>query len=262
MFTIPRPIDQRTLKRSKDRFVKGSSPGSVEELPFIAHSAGFVVQTMNRRSTGGRGLLNDFLTLETGSDRRILSFARKWGPLYLCQHHRPFGHNAPGRPGYDSETRCEPIGFGREGWPWELLEDWRRYSHEAATILKLIELAYRRKDQPQTQCLYEAHSRVNHWLLEGDAVLAVEFGPETQDQLTVSVSECAGVFGLIGLQLMSTLTRSTRPISCSACGAVFFPKRPAPTGIRRYCAACRRSGAPTRDASRDWYRNHKRKARK
>jgi hypothetical protein len=49
-------------------------------------------------------------------------------------------------------------------------------------------------------------SRVNLWLLEGDAVFAVEFDPDTPDQLTVDVCEDAGVFGLIGLQLMSRLT--------------------------------------------------------
>jgi hypothetical protein len=207
--------------------------------------------------------LNDFLMLEKGSNRQIVSFAKKWGPLYLCKHHRPFRHNAPGRPGYDPETRCQPTGFGKGEWAWERLEDWRQYSHAAAGILKLIELAYQRKDQAQTRYMYEAHSRVNLWLLEGDAVVAVDFDPDTPYQLTVSVSEDAGVFGLIGLQLMSTLTRSTSPTSCSACGAVFFQKRPAPTGTRRYCAACRRSGAPARDASRDWWnRSRKRKGRK
>jgi hypothetical protein len=223
------------------------------------------VQAIKPQSAGGRGLLNDFLMLEKGSNRQIVSFAKKWGPLHLCEHHQPFTHNAPGRPGYDHRTACRPMGFGQEEWAWERLEDWRRYSKEAATILKLIELAHRSpKGQPQTtQCMYEALFRVNNWLLEGDAVLAVELTLGTPDQLRIGVGENAGVFGLIGLQLMSTLTRSTTPTSCSACGAVFLPERTAPTGIRRYCAACRRSGAHARDASRDWWkRNLKRKGRK
>ena len=44
--TIPRPIDRGTLERGRERLVKGNSPGTDEELLYVAHRAGFVVQTV------------------------------------------------------------------------------------------------------------------------------------------------------------------------------------------------------------------------
>ena len=254
--TIPRPIDRRRLERAREKLSKGNSPGSAEEPLYVAYRAGFAVQTFSPQSKGGRGLLNDFLVLETASDRQIVSFARHWGPLYLCEHRRPFTHNAPGHPRYDPTKPCLPSGFPQEKWAWERLDDWRRYSREASTILERVQTASRsQKNKPQeTRYFIEALNSVNHWLREGGAVLAAHLDLGALDQLRVGVSEGSGVFGLVGLQLMSTLTRSTSPTTCSSCGAGFLPIRQPPTGVRRYCAACRYSGAPARDASRDYWR--------
>src|ERR1700682_5045484 len=35
----------------------------------------------------GPGLLEDFLKLASASDEAILSYARRWGPLWLCAAH-------------------------------------------------------------------------------------------------------------------------------------------------------------------------------
>src|SRR5438094_292401 len=42
----------------------------------------------------GPGLFEDFLKLETAKDRgAILRYARRWGPLWLCSHDLPAGHD-------------------------------------------------------------------------------------------------------------------------------------------------------------------------
>src|SRR5438309_1146096 len=45
-----------------------------------------------REVHAGPGLLEDFLKLERAKDDAILRYARRWGPLWLCEHDLPFGH--------------------------------------------------------------------------------------------------------------------------------------------------------------------------
>ena len=58
----------------------------------MASSAGAQVRRLSQRAEGG--LLNDFLRLESATDRQILAFAKRWGPLQLCKHRRPYRHES------------------------------------------------------------------------------------------------------------------------------------------------------------------------
>lgn len=256
-YTTARPIDRRRLERLKWAANEGSRVD--RDLAALASVPGLQLQTVSRRSEGGRGLLDDFLNLETATDRQIVAFARRWGPLRLCNHGKPLTHNAPGLPDYDPKNRCVSVRFSGT-WFCERLADWRRWSREAADILAGVAAAktgVNTRGRPRS--MFEMVSRVNQLLVEGGAILAVEMDPQTPNELMISVNEGAGVFGLIGLQLASTLMRSAAPTTCSACGRSFFAERPAPTGKRRYCAKCRCNGASLRDASRDSYRRSKRR---
>ena len=213
----------------------------------LVKAIGLRLQTLSRRTKGGKGLLDDFLRLASSTDQEILAFARRWGPLYLCRHAMPFQHSAPGRPGYDPQNPCMPTGFAGAGsWAHERLADWRRYSSQAQEILKLLENAWKKpkRDRLKSSAFIEAIFAVNEWLSKGGALISLELDPGGDGEIAIGVNESAGVFGLLGLQLMSTLARSTSPLLCSSCGAGFIPIRLAPSGVRRYCARCRRAGLP------------------
>ena len=99
-------------------------------------------------------VLTDFTGLAQADDLRVLKFARRWGPLNLCEHgfprcHRPFYW--PTRPSvnvhacpYDERPvsvkrgdfhRCEVQG-AEEGCPWEPVEAWRTWARRAQATLQ------------------------------------------------------------------------------------------------------------------------------
>src|SRR3954452_565692 len=48
-----------------------------------------------RRVRAGPGLLEDFLGLARGRDERVLAYAKRWGPLWLCEHGEPWRNHQP-----------------------------------------------------------------------------------------------------------------------------------------------------------------------
>jgi hypothetical protein len=260
-FTLPKPIHRSVIERAQGKVRETGDSTGIDGVITLAKAIGVRLQTLSRRTKGGKGLLDDFLRLASATDQKILAFARRWGPLYLCRHAMPFQHNAPGRPGYDPQNPCMPTGFSGGGsWAYERLADWRWYSSQAQEILRSVESARKtsKRERLKSSAFTKAVFAVNEWLSKGGALISLEFDPGGDGEIAIGVSESAGVFGLLGLQLMSTLTRSTGPLSCASCGAGFIPVRLAPSGVRRYCARCRRAGAPVRDASRDYYSRKRR----
>jgi hypothetical protein len=59
-----------------------------------------------------------------------------------------------------------------------------------------------------------------------------------------------GLLGALTVQLLYAITRTHGLVTCSACQGTFTPPRQPAPGRRRYCPACRESGAPARDATR------------
>lgn len=260
-FTLPKPIHRSVIARAQRKVRETGDSTGIDGMILLAKALGARVQTLSRRTKGGKGLLDDFLRLASSTDQEILAFARRWGPLYLCRHAMPFQHNAPGRPGYDPQNPCMPTGFAGAGsWAYERLADWRRYSSQAQEILKLLENAWKKpkRDRLKSSAFIDVVFAVNEWLSIGGALISLQFDPGGDAEIAIGVNESAGVFGLLGLQLMSTLARSTSPLLCSSCGAGFIPTRLALSGVRRYCARCRSTGAPARDASRDHYSRKRR----
>jgi hypothetical protein len=85
----------------------------------------------------GPGLFEDFLKLETAKDRgAIVRYARRWGPLWLCSHDLPAGH----------DDACLPIGAiryltddraRRMVWWEEEIDRWQAMSREAAGVVRI-----------------------------------------------------------------------------------------------------------------------------
>jgi hypothetical protein len=80
-----------------------------------------------------RGCLSQFVKLVDAPAEKILEFARTWGMLGICEHHKPYMHR----------DGCRPLGLrsnasgGNEGW--EPVSVWHRYARSAATVLTALE---------------------------------------------------------------------------------------------------------------------------
>src|SRR5262249_43694631 len=97
----------------------------------------------------GDGLLREFVSLTRDrSGERILTFARSWGVLDICQHGLPWSH-APGSgllanlpvlpdqfPAPEFRRACFPLGFTvNSGGGWEPVEVWRAFARQATVLL-------------------------------------------------------------------------------------------------------------------------------
>jgi hypothetical protein len=58
------------------------------------------------------------------------------------------------------------------------------------------------------------------------------------------------LFGVLAIQLMTSISRTGGPMLCSSCGSPYSPRRRPKQGQRHYCEACGRRAA-VRDAQRD-----------
>jgi hypothetical protein len=122
-----------------------------------------VVAGMERTEYSNKDLLDRFITLADADKRQILSYARKWGVLHICEHGLPASHN-PQHFGLSPEQtieQCAPLGWPeipeRFGIPeneedmeqlfsgWEPIDSWRSYSRDAQAILNIAAAIYNRK---------------------------------------------------------------------------------------------------------------------
>ena len=191
---------------------------------------------------------------------QVADFASRWGPLQVCEHGLPTLH--------ELGTHCPP-----KGWPddcREPLAAWRRYSQEFKQLLvRVIRQTEDEATGPGGRDAGEVDSNIAYtW--EAGEVLAIEIG-ELLDMADVRPAirwagkfnvdyRPASLFGALVLQLAVAATRAATMAVCSSCGLPHFPmKIPAP-GRRSYCQTCRDSGAPARDASRDYLRRQAREA--
>ena len=122
-----------------------------------------------RRANASTDCIREFTELTDGPSetfpQRVLNFAKAWGPLGICRHGKPSGH----------DPDCWPLGTfqgwdDEEGNPyWEPIEAWHRYSRQLDALLSVaVELQQgrpgRREDwdtmngaEPYRTDLYRSH---------------------------------------------------------------------------------------------------------
>jgi len=91
------------------------------------------------RLPGGPGILEDFVALVDDEGPGILHFAKRWGPLWLCDCGRPWGH-----PDDDAVPHCYH-GGDRDPWTecnFEHLTTWRAYARRAHAVLRVAAIYY------------------------------------------------------------------------------------------------------------------------
>jgi hypothetical protein len=227
------------------------------------------------------GMLDAFVRLEDAND--VLRFARKWGVFRFCLHGLPMSHTEirrspleSGRFELDYSGPCWTEEMGRQGQ--EQVNDYLRYVSAARSLLNLAasilqghvgeppdwEAALRpfvgpdwfeggpyAPAHPET-ARWEVGDAVSEWIRIGAVQPRLVWFTETPRFATLS-----GSFGILGMQLLSAVTRAHGIATCSNCGIPYIRRGRRPqAGRRNYCGDCG-PRAWLRDAQRD-YRRRKR----
>ena len=225
-------------------------------------------------------VLTDFTGLAQADDLRVLKFARRWGPLKLCEHGVPHCHppfywpTASIAPPPGDFHQCYVQGTW-EGCPWEPVEAWRTWARRAQATLQAAAHLHQRT-LPDTAtwrivCDTEGMPTGPGWwapprrLRDGWALLDEMLGfwlkgadvrpmlerPKGKPTITWGSSH-APLFGTIAVQLLLLVTQTAGLAQCSGCGNSYIPRRKPRDQQRSYCADCRVRKVPQRDAQRDW----------
>jgi hypothetical protein len=210
-------------------------------------------------------LLYTFANLAFTESQGILSFARTWGALGLCEHGLPATHNSPTLFPPSKNAYCEPSGSER-------IDIWQRFARISRAMLNIALRLYNDeqgrvddwfvllqdkaegnlpKDIQTERFLLER--AVNFWM--DLANIRPRFRWESEGVLLEYPTYC-GLFGSLAIQLMSNVFSMDRLLICSACGRCGSMntlggariRRPR-AGTRFYCADCVMDGAPQRFAS-------------
>lgn len=100
-------------------------------------------------------------------------------------------------------------------------------------------------------------SSLTHWLQMGGVMPLVTW---TGTRAVAVVFGIHNLFASLAMQLALAIARSDGIAICSSCSTAFVPTRRPVADERRYCHPCRASGAPQRDAMRDYLERRKRSA--
>ncbi len=188
-------------------------------------------------------MLNRFVRLETASPKRVLDFAKCYGPLRIAEASGP-----PAIPGGVALPAAVP---GKPGWRREPLVLWRHYAYEARYLLNQAVDLFGPGLGETKELWYDRVwfvERVNLWLEWGDVRSQLQWWKEYWRV----AHQPRGLFGLLALQLADAISYRAGMAICDGCGEPYKPRQVPKAGRRRYCPTCRGNGIPKRDARRDY----------
>jgi hypothetical protein len=230
------------------------------------------------------GALEQFIGLADSSASNVLSFARAWGVLGLCEHGMPFTHqigngwsslvDASGPSQQLIETRCYATGF-------EPVEVWKNHSRKLRSVLSIASNLHQDKPGkpedwlviepwhdphiqywkseafPSTEFDEGCNSVVasqKHHLTHNVQLLLTQSGARPSFEWSADNAPCLGIVpvglaAVLALQVAYALCRTTSIVNCTACGKLYVPKRKPQSGRGKYCSACGPT-APARDYAR------------
>mgnify|MGYP001468171804 CR=1 FL=1 len=197
------------------------------------------------------GLLGEVLKLVNASPRRILSFAKKWGPLWVCceeWHNEEYGE--------DIRHYWTPENYWKTGedlscqWAGvERVQDYVNFSKDVSTILNMS--ASIKQNKPVSSQLwsdffgfedtrFEMQKLVIRSFLESlVANVSLRITPDLRLQFATGFGFRAAVF----LQLIQVITGTPGLFTCDGCGKQYIRtgRKPA-AGRRNFCPECGEGG--------------------
>jgi hypothetical protein len=210
----------------------------------------------------GADMLRAFVNLVDAPPKRVLTFARHWGPLGVCSHGLPSSH----------ELNCAPCGWDGHGG-WELLERWDYYTRRAQAVLFLASRLRKCNTGPVAQLkpllndlsglllgAGRLHTKeicppdwwmlvlrvVNEWIEHGGVRPRLHMSRDTSENLPRLVLTPTyrsqvpefSLFGALGMQLALAVSGERGLAFCSSCGTCFEPGQQLRKDVRHYCSDC------------------------
>jgi DNA-directed RNA polymerase subunit RPC12/RpoP len=202
------------------------------------------------------GMLDAFVRITNRNS--ALRFAKRFGVLHICRHGLQYSHSqtclaSSQQAGWNPASR-EPLG------------GWFHHAERARAILSLsasIQIADERDpigSRDDWAFLYERKggkasidelmqaftstpslaksflvSDINDWLVEGNVRPTISWGEEASPGFSLNAS----TFGLLGVQLMTAVSKVQDVYFCDGCGNPYSRKKRKPqAGRNQYCDAC------------------------
>jgi hypothetical protein len=218
-------------------------------------------------------LLDHFVSLADlqSGDRDILEFAKRYGPLYLCEHHGLAAYHKPLLMSFSAlgptpifgvdeafkYSHCEPrLERRNPATLSEPVERWRALATRAKNLLlianaiqldgdaapELWEKAdgfkggfgrrYGRTWEYLDEPWHRLAANLDYWIAAADVCLRVRVEKQSLVAILGSNQVTISSFSLVAIQLLLAITRSEGLTSCAGCGAPFISSRQPLAGKR------------------------------
>ena len=205
-----------------------------------------------RKVKAGPNLLSEFVTLHNAPAGRILEYARKYGPLGLCEHGDPTHRLDPKGCRLVVSASREAIHL-REAVQW-----WRNLAGHAHALLNASAQLLKGKIEPPTfmrlspklTSLSPRQLRIalrtpgvfptyglDQWLQFSKVRPRPTYNPRRK-RFDIRISGSPALLGALALQIMLTMTQSAGIAICSGCGKLFPPSRRPNPNRNTYCSGC------------------------
>lgn len=223
------------------------------EFLLTSYSAG------GRRKTISPTMLAEFAEFGvTCEESKLLRFAKRYGPIGICEHGLPCGHNRQSFARLHNVGDCESMPSDVPGWDHsEPLEKWFEFAKQAQAILACSANLHR-GEHPELEDLKTAYpawfavkqSRCKmataRGLVEGAINTWIHYGglrPHflwNRDGCSVvfSAGDYCSVFGALAVQLMLAAANKDGLVICSGCRRAYPPTRRPNPRRRRFCPNC------------------------
>jgi hypothetical protein len=194
----------------------------------------------------------------TSEESKLKRFAKRYGPIGICKHGMPCGHNRQSFARVLNVGDCEPMPSSEPGWDQsELLEKWFEFAKEAQAILA-CSASLHRGERPEMKDLITAYppwfaakqsrcnmetarglveGAVNTWTHYGGLRPHFRFGRDSCSVI-FSTGDYCSVFGALAVQLMLAAANKEGFVICSGCGSSYLPTRRPSPNRRKFCQTC------------------------
>jgi hypothetical protein len=229
----------------------------------------------------GSGMLSRFVELCTASDDEILSYAKKWGVLGLCEHGLPASHNK--HPGGAQKWRvlgvaqqgivsCMPVALTIGGMIYfDSISQWRLWSRKAKAIWNIGQQTNGGRtglsEDWNAIGLWPDHAlpwepgidsarltlgrEISRWIDMGQVRPHFEWSQKNnQWEISIRAHGFPNLFGLLANALMLAVSDKDGYSVCSNCHSWYIPGRQPSANRRNYCTREDCKKAAWRDSQR------------
>lgn len=235
-----------------------------------------------RRRVDPAGMLNTFIRIREGTD--VENFARRYGVLELCEHGLPRSHNPLSFPIEKIKSSCGQLGSETDILGFtdvaaiEPVEIWLFFVKQARAMLNIASSIHEDKKQDARSwddALFLTRYGLENLMSQEQSAELLALGTSIEDDRRLLAMclrdwlQCgdvrpwldwrekepkfglnAGLFGGLGVQLLTAISRAHSMALCNGCGEPYLRRGRKPqVGRRNYCPTCGEPGA-NRDRQR------------